>query len=325
VDPIFSFLDPVKEELAETESVLMASGQSDHPWINELLDYILMTSGKRARPAITLLSGKLFEYNKNLHIPMAVAVELLHTASLVHDDTVDQSKMRRNSETINAKYGDNVAILFGDYLFATAAEIVCETENVQVIRIFSQTLRMLADGELREIDQAFDPSSGLPGYWARVERKTSSLFSTSAECGAILGNASAADIQNMKLYGTMVGTAFQIIDDILDFEAEEKELGKPLGQDLKQGILTLPVLLYLQNHPENDHLVRSLKTTNEVEKESSLSHILDLIKSEGCIEQSYEVAQDYASRALQAIKTTGNLVPRDSLEQIVEFIISRKR
>ena len=182
-----TFLEIIEPDMAEVERRLRTIGEDDFPWLDDLLRYILATPGKRARPAVTLLAGRLFDFDPDVHISMAIAVELLHTASLVHDDSVDKASLRRGTATINARYGDEVALLLGDYLFASSAEMVCATNNVRVITLFSRTLRLLADGELREIQQAFDWTGGQEEYWARVERKTASLFTTAAVSGAVLG------------------------------------------------------------------------------------------------------------------------------------------
>ena len=319
-----SFLEPIEEDLAEMERQLLSVGEQDFPWLGELLHHILNTSGKRARPAITLLVGQLFQYDPALHIPMAVAVELLHTASLVHDDTVDEASLRRGEETINAKYGDDVAILLGDYLFASSAEMVCSTENVRVIQIFSRTLRLLADGELREIDQAFDWSGGEQPYWARVERKTSSLFATAAESGAILGNASEPEIQAINQYGMALGTAFQVIDDILDFEGDAEEVGKPVGNDLRQGVLTLPALIYLERYSDGDPgPFALLRDASPAERDHLVEQAIALVRNSGAIQDAYRVAGEYAERGRHALTMVPQGPTRQSLEEIVDFVIAR--
>jgi heptaprenyl diphosphate synthase/octaprenyl-diphosphate synthase len=323
-----SFLAPIEAELAEMETRLRAIGEDDFPWLAELLDHILNTAGKRARPAITLLVGKLYDYDPSLHIPMAVAVELLHTASLVHDDAVDDASLRRGKETVNARWGDGVAVLLGDYLFASSAEMVCSTGNVRVIQLFSRTLRHLADGELREINLAFDWAQGEKPYWARVERKTSSLFSTAAQSGAILGRASERDIQALKEYGLSLGTAFQVIDDILDFEGELEEIGKPVGNDLRQGTMTLPAILYLKNYAPGLGPFARLRAdaggaVSPAEREAALEEAISLIKASPAIEDSYRIAAQYAVRGRHALKHVPAGPTKRSLEEIVDFVINR--
>ena len=318
--------------MAKVERRIRTIGEDDFPWLDELLRYILATPGKRARPAVTLLAGHLFTFDPDVHTSMAVAVELLHTASLVHDDSVDNATLRRGSATINARYGDDVALLLGDYLFASSAEMVCATNNVRVITLFSRTLRLLADGELREIQQAFDWTGGEQEYWARVERKTASLFTTAAVSGAVLGGATEAEIEAVTKYGMSLGTAFQVIDDILDLEGEAAEVGKPIGSDLRGGVLTLPALLYLKDHPEltEEGPFASLKARRtmmgDAEKEQCVEEALGLIRGSDTVERSYAVAERLAERAREALGTinrSGNAA-LESLMEIIDFVVERR-
>ena len=318
--------------MANVERRIRTIGEDDFPWLDELLRYILATPGKRARPAVTLLAGHLFTFDPDVHTSMAVAVELLHTASLVHDDSVDNAALRRGSATINARYGDDVALLLGDYLFASSAEMVCATNNVRVITLFSRTLRLLADGELREIQQAFDWTGGEQEYWARVERKTASLFTTAAVSGAVLGGATEAEVEAVTKYGMSLGTAFQVIDDILDLEGEAAEVGKPIGSDLPGGVLTLPALLYLKDHPELSEKgpFASLKarraTMGDAEKEQCVEEALELIRGSDTVERAYAVAEQLAERAREALGTInrpGNAA-LESLMEIIDFVVERR-
>ena len=318
--------------MANVERRIRTIGEDDFPWLDELLRYILATPGKRARPAVTLLAGHLFTFDPDVHTSMAVAVELLHTASLVHDDSVDNAALRRGSATINARYGDDVALLLGDYLFASSAEMVCATNNVRVITLFSRTLRLLADGELREIQQAFDWTGGEQEYWARVERKTASLFTTAAVSGAVLGGATEAEVEAVTKYGMSLGTAFQVIDDILDLEGEAAEVGKPIGSDLRGGVLTLPALLYLKDHSELSEKgpFASLKarraTMGNAEKEQCVEEALELIRGSDTVERAYAVAEQLAERAREALGTInrpGNAA-LESLMEIIDFVVERR-
>ena len=318
--------------MAEVERRLRTIGEDDFPWLDELLRYILATPGKRARPAVTLLAGHLFDFNPDVHISMAVAVELLHTASLVHDDSVDKASLRRGTATINARYGDEVALLLGDYLFASSAEMVCATNNVRVITLFSRTLRLLADGELREIQQAFDWTGGQEEYWARVERKTASLFTTSAVSGAVLGGANEAEIDAVTEYGMTLGTAFQVVDDILDLQGDASEVGKPIGSDLRGGILTLPALLYLADHPELNEtgpfarLRDERGSMAEHDKEQCVEEALALIRDSNAVEDSYSLANLLADRARNALSKINRPTnpALQSLMDIIDFVVERR-
>ena len=262
---------------------------------------------------------------------MAIAVELLHTASLVHDDSVDKASLRRGTATINARYGNEVALLLGDYLFASSAEMVCATNNVRVITLFSRTLRLLADGELREIQQAFDWTGGQEEYWARVERKTASLFTTAAVSGAVLGGATEAEVDAVTEYGMTLGTAFQVVDDILDLQGDASEVGKPIGSDLRGGILTLPALLYLNDHPELNEtgpfarLRDDRETMSEQDKEECVEEALALIRNSDAVDSSYALANLLAERArksLQKVNRPANPALQ-SLTDIIDFVVQR--
>ena len=317
--------------MAEVERRLRTIGEDDFPWLDDLLRYILATPGKRARPAVTLLAGRLFDFDPDVHISMAIAVELLHTASLVHDDSVDKASLRRGTATINARYGDEVALLLGDYLFASSAEMVCATNNVRVITLFSRTLRLLADGELREIQQAFDWTGGQEEYWARVERKTASLFTTAAVSGAVLGGATEAEINAVTEYGMTLGTAFQVVDDILDLQGDASEVGKPIGSDLRGGILTLPALLYLNDHPKLNEtgpfarLRDDRETMSEQDKEQCVEEALALIRNSDAVDSSYALANLLAERARKALQKVNrpNNPALQALTDIIDFVVQR--
>ncbi|MBI4236506.1 MAG: polyprenyl synthetase family protein [Chloroflexi bacterium] len=325
-----SLLAPIEAELAEMEQRLLTIGEADFPWLGQLLRHILGSGGKRARPAITLLVGKLYRYDPALHIPMAVAVELLHTASLVHDDTVDKASLRRGRETVNALWGDEAAVLLGDYLFASSAEMVCSTGNVRVIQLFARTLRDLGDGELRELHRAFDWALGEKSYWERIERKTSSLFATAAQSGAILGGAPELAVQAFREYGRSLGTAFQVIDDILDFEGDQEEVGKPVGNDLRQGVITLPAILYLQRYAPGPGPFRrlgrpGLSGAPQGAEESALQEALAVVRASPAIQDAYEIAGQHGEQARRALAWAPAGPARHALEELVDYVIARRR
>ena len=321
----------VEAELAEVESRLADVGEPDFPWLGELLAHVLGPAGKRARPIITLLVGKMFRYDPSLHVPMAVAVELLHTASLVHDDTVDESAIRRGRGTVNGLWGADIAVLLGDYLFSSSAEMVCSTENVRVIQLFSHTLRDLAEGELREINRQFDWTQGEGPYWLRVEKKTSSLFATAAQSGAILGAAEERDVQALREYGLALGTAFQVIDDILDLEGDAADVGKPVGSDLLQGVLTLPTLIYLDRYVSANlggSAFEALKRGGHAEeaREDLLRRAIAEVQASPAVEDAHRVAREHADRARDVLRgIDGAAAAKAVLSEIVDFVVERDR
>ena len=227
-----SIYKPIREELNLVRSDLVAIAEEDFPGLAAMLAHALKSIGKGTRPAITILSSKFHDHDPASPRLMACAVELLHIATLVHDDTIDKAAIRRGKPTISNLWGDNAAVLVGDYLFAKSATFVCATENVRVIRLFSETIMYLSRGELQERLGAFDWTTGRDDYYERIRQKTASLFTTAAESGAILSGAPEDTVERFHTFGYCLGMAFQIIDDILDFQGTEKEIGKPVGADL---------------------------------------------------------------------------------------------
>ena len=237
---------PVRESLDRVERNLLDVSRLEFPFLAELLGHVLASRGKRLRPTIALLASRFSEHDHETTEKMATAVELLHIASLIHDDTVDGSATRHGRATISSVWGRDVAVQTGDYVFASAAALVCETGNIRVIRRFSQTIMDLATGQLREVAETHDPDGTREDYMARIYAKTASLFVVAAEAGAALSGASLETVEAMSSYGRSLGLAFQIVDDILDFEGVEDHIGKPVGSDLANGVLTLPTIIAME-------------------------------------------------------------------------------
>ena len=208
---------------------------------------------------------------------MAGAVELLHLATLIHDDTVDNSDLRRGKATVSNLWGPHVAVLFGDYVFAAAASVVCDTDNVRVIRRFSETIMDLASGELMEYFGVFDPDQSRSIYSDRIYRKTASLFRTAAETGAILSGAPEPEVEALKDYGYQIGMAYQIVDDLLDVQGGDAlSLGKPVGNDLRHGILTLPAIMLMERYPETNPIKALFQDREEI---GNLEAALEMIQN----------------------------------------------
>ena len=242
--PVSENLDIViREIIKESEQVPKnASG------IGDRLQHILSVPGKRIRPAITLLCAGLWENQTDkLVLKMAIAVELLHIATLVHDDTVDKADTRRGHATASNLWGRNIAVLLGDHIFATSAMYVCETGNIRLIKRFAETISELACGELDEILSTWQTNTTIDLYNKRIYNKTATLFCTAALGGAILGGANDEDVLNLREYGYNLGMAYQIYDDILDYTSTSDKLGKPSGNDLLSGVITLPAIIAYEN------------------------------------------------------------------------------
>jgi len=314
--------EPIQEDLGKVEDRLKAVSQVDFPWLSELLGYSLKSGGKAIRPALVLLAGKFYDYNLDYLLPMATAVELYHTATLVHDDAIDNSPVRRGRPTINEMWGKDKAVLLGDYLFAKGGELSATTGNLRAVKLSSQTIMTITSGELNQALNAFNLEQTRQHYLQRISRKTASLFSLATETGAILSQAPERSVQILKEYGCNLGIAFQIVDDILDFIGSEEELGKPVGSDLVQGTLTLPAMLLLERYPENNPVKRLFQDRN---KQENVRLAIELIRNSPIVPECYKVASDYCSKARHNLKSLPDGASRQALIGLADYVVKRKR
>jgi len=318
---ISTIYEPIREDLNKVEDWLRSVSRVSFSRLSELLGYSL-SGGKGIRPALVLLSGKFYDYNLDCLLPMAIAVELLHTATLVHDDAIDKSPVRRGRATINTVWGEDKAVLLGDYLFAKAEEFAATTGNLQVIKFSAQTVMTISSGELEQAFNAFNLEQTREGYFQRVSRKTASLFSIATESGAILSQAPEKSIEVLKGYGYNLGVAFQIVDDILDFIGTEEELGKPVGSDLAQGTLTLPAMLVLERYPEDNPVKRLFQNRD---KQENIELAIELIRNSSIVQECYGVASDYCAKACHNLSLLPDNPSRQALIQLADYVIRRKK
>lgn len=310
---------PVQEDLKKIKEALKVIAKIDYPWLSEQLGYILMETGKAMRPAFVLLAGKCFKYDWERLMPMGVSVELMHTATLVHDDAIDKAATRRGRKTMNSLWGDEIAILTGDYLFAKAGEYVADTMNPRVIKFFSHTLAIISSGEIGQFRGSYNYNQDREQYFRRIYRKTASLFSLSTQSGAILSHATEAQVQIMKDYADNLGIAFQIVDDILDFTSTAEAMGKPVGGDLIQGTLTLPAIMVMEKNPKDNPVKRMFETRD-------LKYVAEAIKQvrdSSIIPDCYKIAGDYVEKACAGIKTLPKSDSRDALLNLADFVIKQ--
>ena len=313
--------EPVQEDLLQVEDKLKSISEVEFSHLSELLSYILI-GGKEIRPALTLLSGKFYDYNLDRLLPMAAAAELLHIATLVHDDAIDNSMVRRGRPTINSLWGQERAVLLGDYLFAKAGEFTATTQNLRVIMLFTQTLETISSGEINQILNAFNLKQSRQDYLQRISSKTASLFSMATESGAVLSRAPEESVKILIEYGYNLGIAFQIIDDILDFTGTEEEMGKPTGSDLAQGTLTLPAMLLLERYPEENPVKRLFQ--NE-DKQKNIKQAIELVRDSPIVEECYDVASSYCSKACHNLNLLPDKASRRALVELADYIITRRK
>jgi geranylgeranyl pyrophosphate synthase len=317
VNSVFEY---VKADLQEVERLIRLQGLDSHPDLGKALDILLSSGGKRLRPTIIILAGKSLNANPQRILTMAASIELLHTATLVHDDLIDESLLRRGSPTLNSQWSTGATVLTGDFLFASAARLSSDTTSIEALKLFSQTLRTIVNGE---ISQMFTSrcKPGMDEYYARIYAKTASLFETSAAVAGIISEAGKEITDSLSTYGREIGMAFQIVDDILDFTGDESVMGKPKGSDLRQGLITLPAQLFFENYPSHP-LVKKILETGCLEDRNDINQmVVDILKSD-VIEHSYETANKFVNRGIDAL----SILP-DNLEKqmLVSLALSQVR
>ena len=315
-----SIFAQVQEDIQHVEELMLAQTHEQHPDLKAALELIVKSGGKRIRPTISLLVGQMLGAPHEKMITMAAAIELLHTATLVHDDFIDGSLLRRGMPTLNAQWSPGSTVLTGDFIFARAAKLAAETDSIPVMKIFSQTLSTIVSGE---IEQLFEGRCQVnrKSYYHRIYSKTASLFETSAWSSALISDADEITIDAMRRFGYNVGMAFQIIDDILDFTGDQETIGKPVGSDFRQGLITLPAIYFIEENPTRSE-VYELSKGNCPQYESIDQLVIDIRKSDA-IKNSHQEACQYIDQAINLLKTQRNCPERDSLENLANFIVDR--
>jgi octaprenyl-diphosphate synthase len=314
---IDSIYEPIRPEMAQVEEKLNQVTRDAPAGLAEQLSYVLKNGGKRLRPALTLLAGKFYNYNVDLLLPAAAGTELLHTATLVHDDTVDASDLRRGKLSVNQLWGNANAVLLGDYLFAASARMTAETGNIRVIRLFAQTLMNICTGEIQESLNPFNRSR--ERYFQAIGNKTASLLSTATESGAVLSDAPETAVQSLKTYGYNLGIAFQIVDDILDLTGKRETLGKPVASDLARGVFTLPAILILECGDSD-----VVKDVLSKDPKRSTEFLTEMVRNSSAIEESYVIAHSFCSRACSALEQLPRNSVYDCLTALVNYVAQRQ-
>lgn len=315
------FLNLIHEDLERTERLLREHSPDEHQAIAFAVDYLLGSGGKRLRPALVFLSARLCGADLERATFAAAGVEMLHTATLVHDDLIDGSLMRRGVETLNARWSPAATVLTGDYLFARAAYLVAQTESVRLVQRFAETLMVICNGEIHQMFSGRGTVPTFQEYERRIYAKTASLIALSAEAGAILAHADEESIAALRTYGEQLGLAFQIVDDVLDFIADERVLGKPVGSDLRQGLVTLPVLLFLEENGDHSALRRIL---SQGPTDDGVREAVQAIAASPAVDRSLQVARTYVQRARQALDRFPASDYRAALLDLADFVVQRR-
>lgn len=292
------------------------------PLIKETSIQQLNAGGKRLRPAFSFLGGKFYNYDYKKVLPLAVALELIHMATLVHDDVVDSSMTRRNIPTVKAMWGNRISTHLGDYLFGKSLKLISGYGNLVIARVLADTSVKMCEGEIQQLASANKAGQTVKDYFYRINRKTALLIAASCQLGAAACGAPRSVQQPLRRYGHCIGMAFQITDDILDLVADQELLGKPIGSDLRQGIVTLPLIYALKHSPQRDMLAEMV--TREDKGEDEVKEACRLIVSCGGVDYANRVVQKYITRAREQLASLPDVPARQTLDTLAEFISIRK-
>jgi octaprenyl-diphosphate synthase len=302
-------------------AVIRRKLHSEVSLVNQIAEYIISAGGKRIRPALVLLIAKAHAYNGAAHHELAAVVEFIHTATLLHDDVVDESSMRRGRQTANALFGNAASVLVGDFLYSRSFQMMVALDNMRVMRILSDATNVISEGEVLQLLNMHDPDVSEESYLEVIRCKTAKLFEAAAELGALIAGASDQDIDAAGEYGRSLGTAFQLIDDVLDYAGDAAEIGKNVGDDLREGKPTLPLIYLIENGtPQQRELVRACIEQGD---EQHFDAVLAAITSSGALDYTRNKAEVAARRAADAIKDLPDSEYKQSLLQLCTFAVDR--
>jgi octaprenyl-diphosphate synthase len=309
------------EDMELVNNLIQKKLYSEVELINQLGNYIVNSGGKRLRPILVLLGAGVFSYRGNLHIELAAIVEFIHTATLLHDDVVDASLLRRGQKTANQRWGNEASVLVGDFLYSRAFQMMVEVDSMRIMEILSETTNTIAEGEVQQLINCHDPDTTEDRYLKVIQNKTAKLFEAASLMGAIISNRPIEEEIAMASYGRHLGTAYQLIDDVLDYSGSADELGKNIGDDLSEGKPTLP-LLYAMEHSSNEtsQLIRNAIENGGIDK---LDQILDAIESTGAITYTAQRAKEESEMAIQAISILPESEYLDALNILARFSLER--
>lgn len=317
-----TFFTSVQDQLQFVEQRIRGqAGEDHHPDLRSALEHLLSAGGKRIRPTLGLLVGNMLGAPEEKLITLGASVELLHTATLVHDDLIDGALLRRGMPTLNARWSPAATVLTGDFLFARAAKLAAETDYLPLMKLFAETLAIIVNGELTQMFSARGVIDR-DNYYQRIYSKTASLFEMAALAATMVATEDEEMRGSMKVFGYEVGMAFQIVDDILDFTGEQSAVGKPIGSDLLNGLVTLPAIYYAEANPDNEDVLSlpegGWKDTERVQR------LVDNIRQSQSIQQAMDEARRAISRALGSLSDAPLSPEREALENLAKFIIDRK-
>ncbi|MDP3334135.1 MAG: octaprenyl diphosphate synthase [Methylococcaceae bacterium] len=308
-------------EALEVDQLIINELSSDVVLINQVGHYIVGNGGKRLRPMLLLLAAKALGGVTDSHLILAAVIEFIHTATLLHDDVVDESDLRRGKDSANAVWGNAASVLVGDYLYSSAFEMMVRTNNMRVMEILSKTTTAIAEGEVLQLLNCNNPETTETKYLEVIARKTAILFSAATRLSAVISNSPSATEEGLAQYGQHLGIAFQLIDDALDYKATKEELGKNLGDDLAEGKPTLPLIYAIQNSSKSDAdlIIDAIKNGNR----DAFAEIYSIVQSTKAIDYTEQRAEEEAQKAISALAVLPDSEYKAALIQLAQFSVQR--
>ena len=318
-------LELIGEDLKNVELQFRQDLQSDVPLIRKVGEYVLSSGGKRIRPALLLLSANLCGYSGDRHVPLASVIEFIHTATLLHDDVVDNANLRRGLASANTLWGNEASVLVGDFLFSKSFSLMVAAGDLNILRVLSGATTMIAEGEVLQLLCTSDLDMTEPRYIEVVRNKTAVLLSAACQSGAILGRVDSEKEMALREYGMDLGIAFQLMDDILDYVADQVEFGKSIGHDLEEGKITLPLIHTLQSCTvEERELIAEVVEKDELEPQD-FQNVITLVHRYGGIEYTVEVAKNYVDRSKASLACFAESPGRHALLDLADYVLTRAK
>ena len=313
----------VSEDLKAVNALILERMQSPVTLIPQVAGHIIAAGGKRLRPMLTLAAARLCGYTGERHIALAACVEFIHTATLLHDDVVDESDLRRGLDTANAVWGNKPSVLVGDFLFSRAFQLMVEDGSLEVLKILSNASAVIAEGEVRQLITSNNTATSEEDYLEVIRSKTAALFAAACRIGAVIADRPLSEAEALGRYGRSLGIAFQLVDDVLDYQARQAELGKTVGDDFREGKITLPVVLAYQRANDEGKAFWRRCLEDLEQGDDDLGRAIDLMERDGTLDDSLDQARRYADEAKRALRVFPNTAERQALAEVVDFCVER--
>jgi len=321
--PLDDIYQSIQTDLQDVEIRLREIASSSNPLIAEVNRYLFQKGGKRIRPALLILSAKLCGYSGAEHVFWSALVEIIHTASLIHDDIVDNSTLRRGQDTVHAKWGANISVLLGDYLYIQSIALALKTKIYPIIDLLADVTAAMVEGELIEFSVNGQAELSEEVYLEILDKKTAALFSCACRIGGLLAGIPPGREKKLHEFGTSLGLAFQIVDDLLDFKGEEKAMGKPVLSDFREGRITLPLIHAVRAARGSDRTRLVELIENRKTRPDAPQQVRDIVLASGCLDSAYDRATDYVRKAKESLAEFPAAEPRRSLERIADLVLQR--